>query len=165
MTTLVTTSRLPVGFGTGWIPALAQGYFDEIGKFGDTSRFDILETGRDSYRITLDVAGYDQDELTVETHPDRLVVSGRQFGSDLNDASYRRQFSRSFRRSFHLPRHLRATDAWLENGLLRVDLVRDVPQSMKPHRIAISRPGVGNALGRFASKAKALLNRAIAKMS
>lgn len=103
--------------------------------------YDIAKVGEDDYRITMAVAGFSRDELTITHQPNMLVVSGSQTGEDNGEYLYRGIADRAFERRFELADHVKVAGASLENGLLTVDLKREIPEEMKPRRIAIG----GNA--------------------
>ncbi|PLK25833.1 Hsp20 family protein [Novosphingobium sp. TH158] len=102
--------------------------------------FNIERRGEDAYRITLAVAGFKPDELDITAQQNLLVVSGRK-NPEAQDAS---QFlhvgiaQRGFERRFELADFVRVDGANLEDGLLFIDLVREVPEAMKPKKIAIA---------------------------
>ncbi|MFM6933505.1 MAG: Hsp20 family protein [Novosphingobium sp.] len=102
--------------------------------------FNIERRGDDSYRITLAVAGFKPDELDITAQQNLLVVSGRK-APETQDAA---QFlhvgiaQRGFERRFELADFVRAENANLEDGLLLIDLVREVPEAMKPKKIGIA---------------------------
>lgn len=100
--------------------------------------YNIEKTGSDTYRITLAVAGFAEDELAIETRDTFLVVEGRKSEPEASAAFlYRGIAGRSFKRQFQLADHVKVVGASLTNGLLVVDLVRELPETMKPRRIAI----------------------------
>lgn len=99
--------------------------------------YDIAKVGEDDYRITMVVAGFSQDELTITHQPNMLVVSGSLTGEDNGEYLYRGIAGRAFERRFELADHVKVAGASLENGLLTVDLKREIPEEMKPRRIAI----------------------------
>jgi molecular chaperone IbpA len=102
--------------------------------------YNIEKTGEDAYRITIAVAGFSDDELTIEAREGALVVSGRKGESDEGRAFLHRGIAtRAFERRFQLADHVRAAGALTENGLLHIDLVREVPEALKPRRIEIGR--------------------------
>ena len=102
--------------------------------------YNIEKTGENAYRITLAVAGFADDELTIEAKEGQLVVSGRKAETeDKATVLHRGIATRAFERRFQLADHVRAVDAVTENGLLHVDLVREVPEALKPRKIEISR--------------------------
>ena len=100
--------------------------------------YNIELTGEDKYRITLAVAGFRADEIEIETQDNLLKVSGRK-GADVADRTYlhRGIANRNFERTYQLADYVRVAGADLKDGLLHVDLVREVPESMKPRRIEI----------------------------
>lgn len=103
--------------------------------------YDILKTDEDAYRITMAVAGFSEHELTLTQEPNLLVVSGTKSGEEQGPGEYlhRGIAGRSFQRRFELADHVHVTGASLENGLLTIDLVRELPEEMKPRRIEIAR--------------------------
>ncbi len=100
--------------------------------------YNIEKTGEDAYRITIAVAGFGPDELDVEARDNVLVVKGKA-GADAEGVKYlhRGIAGRAFERRFQLAEHVRVDAADLVNGLLTVDLVRELPEAMKPRRIEI----------------------------
>ncbi len=110
--------------------------------------YNIEKTGEDQYRITLAVAGFGQDELNLEVRENALLVEGRKKEANAGHAYlYRGIAGRSFKRQFQLADHVKVTGAALQNGLLVIDLVRELPEAMKPRRIEISTatPAVGQS--------------------
>ena len=106
--------------------------------------YNIEKTGDDSYRITVAVAGFSEDELNIEAREGQLVISGRKAEGESQDAAtflHRGIATRAFERRFQLADHVRALDAVTENGLLHVDLVREVPEALKPRQIRIATKG------------------------
>ena len=103
--------------------------------------YNIEKTGENAYRITVAVAGFSDDELSIEAREGVLIVSGRKADAqDDNRAFLHRGIAtRAFERRFQLADHVRATGAVTQNGLLHVDLVREVPEALKPRRIEIGR--------------------------
>ncbi len=102
--------------------------------------YNIERTGENAYRVTLAVAGFSKDELSIETRENALTVRGAKQGSvEGQDREFLHQgiAARSFERRFQLAEHVVATGASLENGLLHVDLVREIPEAQKPRRIEI----------------------------
>jgi len=118
--------------------------------------YDIEKADEDSYRITLAVAGFGTDDLTVEQRENTLVITGRK----TDDASGGEYLHRgigvpSFQRHFELADYVTVESASLENGLLIIDLHREVPDALKPRRIEI-----GRGPGKFAGKARKLIENA-----
>jgi molecular chaperone IbpA len=99
--------------------------------------YDIIRTSEDSYRITMAVAGFSEDEITITHEPNMLVVSGNRPDEGGADYLHRGMPGRSFERRFELADHVKVTSANLANGLLTVALVREVPEEMKPRRVQI----------------------------
>ena len=104
--------------------------------------YNIERTGENAYRITLAVAGFAENELNVETRDNTLTVRGAKDGAQKTDAEKREVLyqgiaARSFERRFHLADYVSATGASVKNGLLHIDLVREVPEAKKPRVIAI----------------------------
>lgn len=100
--------------------------------------YNIEKTGETDYRITLAVAGFSEDDIKIESKEGELIISGgRQDKSEAREYLYRGIAERGFERRFKLADHVRAIGAKLENGLLHVDLVREVPEALKPRRIEI----------------------------
>lgn len=99
----------------------------------------IEATGENNYRITLAVAGFGEDELAIEAVDDTLTVTGRKKSAE-KSASYLYHgiAARDFVRKFQLADHVKAVGAGLDNGLLWIDLAREVPEAMKPRKIAIT---------------------------
>lgn len=100
--------------------------------------YNIEKTGEDHYRITLAVAGYGEDELSVDVKENGLTVEGRRKDGEAGGAFlYRGIAGRSFKRQFQLADHVRVVGAQLHNGLLVIELVREIPEAMKARRIQI----------------------------
>jgi len=104
--------------------------------------FNIERRGEDAYRITLAVAGFKPDDLDITAHQNLLVIQGRK-GEENSDGDFLHVgiAQRGFERRFELADHVRVENANLEDGLLVIDLVREVPEAMKPKKIAIGGHG------------------------
>ena len=102
--------------------------------------YNIEKLGEDSYRITMAVAGFGADDLTITSQNHSLVVKGATKKEEGTAATYlhRGIAGRAFERRFDLADHIRVTGAALENGLLHVDLTREVPEALKPRTISIT---------------------------
>jgi molecular chaperone IbpA len=100
--------------------------------------YDIAKLGEDSYRIILAVAGFGEDELTITHQPNMLVIEGAKAENDELQYLHHGLALRSFQRQFELADHVTIVAANLENGLLVVDLKKEIPEAMKPRRIAIN---------------------------
>jgi len=100
--------------------------------------YNIEKTGEDSYRLTMAVAGFAQDELDITVHEGTLFVTGKAQKEDGNGRYLHRGIARrAFERRFSLADHMKVTGAKLDNGMLHVDLVHEVPEAAKPRKIAI----------------------------
>jgi molecular chaperone IbpA len=99
--------------------------------------YDIQKTGEDGYRLTLAVAGFGPDELQVTQEQNVLRVSGRKAAQPLAEYLHRGIPTDAFQRRFELADYVKVTSADLDAGLLSIELVREVPEEMKPRRIAI----------------------------
>ncbi|WP_135449871.1 MULTISPECIES: Hsp20 family protein [Tabrizicola] len=102
--------------------------------------YNIEKTAEDAYRISIAVAGFAPEELSVEVKDGNLHIAARK-AADETERTYlhRGIATRAFERRFALADHVRVTGAVHENGMLHVDLVREVPEAMKPRRIEIVR--------------------------
>ncbi|MFP5479856.1 MAG: Hsp20 family protein [Alphaproteobacteria bacterium] len=102
--------------------------------------YNIEKTAENAYRISIAVAGFAPEELSVEVRDANLHVSARK-SADEAERSYlhRGIATRAFERRFALADHVRVAGAVHENGMLHIDLVREVPEAMKPRRIEIAR--------------------------
>jgi molecular chaperone IbpA len=100
--------------------------------------YNIERTGENAYRISVAVAGFTDADLSIETNENRLAIRGEKQTSDeekTGDVLYQGIAARTFERSFQLADHVEG--ASLENGLLHVELVREIPEAMKPRSIPI----------------------------
>lgn len=100
--------------------------------------YDIAKTGEDDYRITMAVAGFSQDELAITQEQNMLMVAGQKAGEDKGEYLHRGIAGRGFQRRFELADHVKVVNASLVNGLLTIDLKREIPEEMKPRRIEIA---------------------------
>ena len=112
--------------------------------------YNIERTGENAYRITLAVAGFTPEELKLEVKEQTLTVSGEK-AAETDEKTYlhRGIAARAFERRYQLADHVDVTGANFENGLLHVDLVRNVPESKKPRAIEIS---TGDSVKRLEAK-------------
>jgi molecular chaperone IbpA len=94
---------------------------------------------QDKYKITMAVAGFERSELDIEIEQDALKITGRK-QRPATQATYlhRGIAARDFEHRFQLAEHVKVVGANLENGLLSIDLVREIPEAMKPRRISIN---------------------------
>ncbi|HWG05834.1 MAG TPA: Hsp20 family protein [Beijerinckiaceae bacterium] len=113
-------------------PALSQTY----------PPYNIERTGENAYRITVAVAGFAENDLSIETKEGTLVIRGSK-ETKVEEADGKREVlhqgiaARAFERRFQLADHVHVTSASLENGLLHVELVREIPEAQKPRQIPI----------------------------
>ena len=102
--------------------------------------YNIERTGENAYRISVAVAGFSDPELSIEVKEDTLTIRGEKqvkTDDDKSQVLYHGIAARAFERVFQLAEHVEVKSASLENGLLHVDLVREVPEAKKPRQIAI----------------------------
>ena len=101
--------------------------------------YNIEKTDDDPWRISIAVAGFSEDDLAIEVKDRSLLVTGRK-AADQTERNYlhRGIATRAFERRFHLADHVRVTGAAHENGMLHIDLMREVPEALKPRRIEIA---------------------------
>jgi molecular chaperone IbpA len=100
--------------------------------------YDIARTGEESYRISLAIAGFSPDDIAITAQQNLLTVAGRRAELADHDYIYQGISARPFDRHFSLADHVEVEKATCENGLLQIDLVRKVPEAMKPRRIEIA---------------------------
>lgn len=106
--------------------------------------YNIERTGENTYRITMAVAGFGADELNVETKNHTLHVRGEKapdVASDTREILHRGIAARNFERRFQLADYVEVNGASMENGLLHIELKRELPEAMKPRTIAIADGG------------------------
>lgn len=122
--------------------------------------YNIEKVAEDEYRITMALAGFTPDEIELTQHDTALLVSGHRKGQEGERQYLHRGIAaRTFRQTFNLAEHVKVTGASLENGLLTVELKREVPEALKPRRIAIGGTqaaiGQDNAPAQIEGEAKA----------
>ncbi len=121
--------------------------------------YNIERTSEDSYRLTMAVAGFSEDELELVVRDNTLLIAGRVKAEDNKaEVLYRGIAGRAFERRFALADHIVVEGADLQNGLLHVGLKRVVPEALKPRRIAItggasSQPAIANDAQETAAQA------------
>jgi molecular chaperone IbpA len=102
--------------------------------------FDLIKKGENDYCIQLAVAGFTRDEIDITSQQNQLIVSGRkseESDKEGSDFIYRGIANRSFERRFALADHIQVKGADLKDGMLSIELVREIPEAMKPRRINI----------------------------
>ena len=103
--------------------------------------YNIARTGENDYRISVAVAGFTDADLAIEAKENTLTLRGEKQTNDeekSGDVLYQGIAARNFERSFQLADHVQVKGASLENGLLHIDLVREIPEAMKPRAIPIA---------------------------
>ncbi len=125
--------------------------FDRLAQLMDSARddapsyppYNIERTGEDQYRITMAVAGFSENDIEITAQENGLTVVGKQPKDEApKSLLYRGIAGRPFQRRFELAEYIRVSGASLENGLLHIELVREVPEAVKPRTIKI---GSGSA--------------------
>ena len=119
--------------------------FDMLENSGGQSQenyppFDLIKTGENDYRIELAVAGFKPEEIDITAQQNVLLVSGRKNEETEGKGSefiYRGIANRSFERRFALADHIQVKGADLKDGLLAIELVREIPEAMKPRKISV----------------------------
>ena len=142
--------RFSVGFDR------MQRLVDAASRFDDAAYayppYNIETRGDDAYRITMTVAGFAEKDLDVTVTENTLVVSGRKRDEDKGVSYLHRGIAgRAFERRFELADHIKVVGANLENGLLHVDMVRELPEEKKPRKIAIGSKNPFKALTKKAA--------------
>ncbi len=116
--------------------------------------YNIEQLAEHEYRIELAVAGFGEDDLDIQVQENVLTIAGKRIPvEDAKDGRFihRGIAERAFERRFHLADHVRVRDARLDNGLLEIFLEREIPEAMKPRRIAVN----GKSGARLISETKA----------
>lgn len=122
--------------------------FDRLAQLMDSAQrsddvpsyppYNIERTGEDQYRITMAVAGFSEDDIEITAQENALSVVGKQPKDEApKNLLYRGIAGRPFQRRFELAEYIRVAGASLENGLLHIELVREVPEAVKPRSIKI----------------------------
>jgi len=102
--------------------------------------YNIRTTSEDHYQISMAVAGFAEEDLNITTEQNRLIVTGeRKNNEETGEYLHRGIATRSFERRFNLADHVKVINANLENGLLHIDLERELPEAMKPRTINIGK--------------------------
>ena len=101
--------------------------------------YNIERTGENTYRITVAVAGFSEPEISIVAKENTLTIKGEKQAKseETNEVLYQGIAGRAFERAFQLAEHVEVKGASLENGLLHVDLVREIPEAKKPRQIPI----------------------------
>lgn len=126
--------RSTIGFDHLWRLLDSALQVDESGSYPP---YNIEKIGEDRYRIVMAVAGFTPEDLEVTVEPNLLVVRGKRREDPNVQYLHRGIAGRAFERRFQLADHVKVVDARLENGLLVIELVREIPEALKPRRIEI----------------------------
>ena len=127
--------RSTVGFDRLWNMLEDDGW--RVASEQNYPPYNIERTGEDSYEVTLAVAGFTPEEITITAEQNVLTVEGRKADKTEHHYLHHGISARPFRRQFNLADYVKVSGANFENGLLRIWLVREVPEAMKPRRIEI----------------------------
>jgi molecular chaperone IbpA len=118
-----------------------QSLLDTVSREADAPTYppyNIERLGESDYRISMAVAGFDEADLSIEVNQNVLTISGKRTETENTEYLHQGIAGRSFERRFQLAEHVEVKGASLHNGLLHVDLVRQVPEQLKPRQIAIA---------------------------
>ena len=99
--------------------------------------FDLIRLDDNHYRINLAAAGFARDEIEITAQQNQLIVSGRKGDDDKVDYIHRGIANRQFERRFGLADFIKVADADMKDGLLSIDLIREIPEAMRPRKISI----------------------------
>jgi molecular chaperone IbpA len=99
--------------------------------------FDLIQVDNNHYRINLAVAGFSRDEIDITAQQNQLIVAGKSADGEKVDYIHRGIANRQFERRFGLADFIKVTDADLKDGLLSIDLVREIPEAMRPRKVSI----------------------------
>jgi molecular chaperone IbpA len=119
-----------------------EGLFDQLNDWSGRSNegyppYDILRNGPDSFQISIAVAGFAPDEISITAEANQLTVTGKKTDKDKTEYLYQGIAARSFERLFSLADYIEVEGADFEHGVLNIHLVRRVPEKLKPRKIAI----------------------------
>jgi molecular chaperone IbpA len=106
--------------------------------------YNIERLTDDRYQITLAVAGFSPDEISITAEQNVVTIEGNKAEKADREFLYRGISTRQFKRQFSLADYVQVKDAAFDNGLLRIELLREIPEAMKPRRIAINGAPAGN---------------------
>jgi molecular chaperone IbpA len=115
--------------------------------------YNIERLADDRYQISLAVAGFAPDDISITAEQNVVTVEGSKSDKAEGDFLYRGISTRHFKRQFSLADYVQVKDARFDNGLLKIELVREIPEAMKPRRIAINGAPANNAQKQLEAKA------------
>jgi molecular chaperone IbpA len=109
----------------------------KVQAIGNWPPYDVVRTGDNNYRIVVAVPGFTEADLDLSFQPNLLAITGTKAEQSNGDYLYRGISSNTFEHRFQLAEHVKVNSARLSNGLLSIELAREVPEAMKPRRIEI----------------------------
>ena len=115
--------------------------------------YNIERLGEDRYQISIAVAGFARDEIAVTAEQNTVTIEGRKAEKGEREYLYQGISARPFKRQFSLADYVQVKNAGFDNGLLKIELVREIPEAMKPRRIAINGVPANNAQKQLEAKA------------
>ena len=115
--------------------------------------YNIERLGEDRYQISLAVAGFSPDEISITAEQNVVIVEGNKPEKTQSEYLYRGISTRAFKRQFNLADYVQVKDASFDNGLLKIGLVREIPEAMKPRRIAITGASTSDNVHQLEAKA------------
>ncbi len=132
--------RATVGFDQ--IADLMDRVLTDTGTTPSYPPYNIEKLGDDAWRVSIAAAGFTDEDLTVEVRENALIVAAKKADDDEGRVYLHRGIAtRAFERRFQLAEHVRVTGASFTNGMLHIDLAREVPEALKPRRIEIANGG------------------------
>ena len=112
---------------------------ERLAKSGDSyPPYNIERLAEDRYQITLAVAGFSPDEISITAEQNVVTIEGGKTEKTEREFLYRGISTRHFKRQFNLADYVQVKDAAFDNGLLKIELAREIPEAMKPRRVAIN---------------------------
>jgi molecular chaperone IbpA len=115
--------------------------------------YNIERLGEDRYQISLAVAGFSPEEISITAEQNVVIVEGNKPEKTQSEYLYRGISTRAFKRQFNLADYVQVNDASFDNGLLKIGLVREIPEAMKPRRIAITGASTSDNVHQLDAKA------------
>lgn len=138
--------RTSVGFDR--MDRLFDSMLSDVDRRPSYPPYNIETLGDSAYRISMAVAGFGDDDIEVTQQENSLLVQGRTSGEGKDrNYLYRGIAARAFERRFALADHVRVKEAGLKNGMLNIELVREVPEALRPRRIAVKNGSEQRKLG------------------
>ncbi len=138
MRTLDLTPLFRSSVGFDHLASLVDTAMQTDKNYGGYPPYNIELCSEDKYKITMAVAGFTDDDISIISESNNLTITGKQKQSDAKNFLHQGIASRNFERKFQLADHVKVVDARLENGLLHLNLERELPEEMKPKKIEIS---------------------------